>query len=160
MLCCSSSLATYNQHQNKYLVPFPLLRNLYIISHCFNSSGCRALFRCPGPLSARSLTPPSTMGLCWLLHQVFLPKLREQYFLYESLSSGSNLPHAAITEALSPALKLDKAAESKVGISLCLNHASSPIKQQVCNTALSNSLVSCFSTLSFFLLSQVHNLYC
>jgi len=36
-------------------------------------------------------------------------------------TSSSNLPHAAITEALSPALKLDKAAESKgcvVGVGL------------------------------------------
>ena len=76
-------------------------------------------------------------------------------YVCESLSSGSNLPHAAITEALNPALKLDKAAESKVGISLCMNHASSPIKQ-VCNIALFNSLVSCFSTLSLFLLTLVH----
>ena len=55
--------------------------------------------------------------------------------VYESLSSGSNLPHAAITEALSPALKLDKAAESKVGISLGMNHASSPINNK-CATLL------------------------
>merc|ERR1719507_886126 len=36
-------------------------------------------------------------------------------------TSGNGLPHAAITEALTPALKLDKAAESKgcvVGVSL------------------------------------------
>ena len=56
-------------------------------------------------------------------------------YVCESLSSGSNLPHAAITEALSPALKLDKAAESKVGISLCMNHASSPINNK-CATLL------------------------
>ena len=74
----------------------------------------------------------------------------DQYFFYRSLLSGSNLPHAAITEALSPALKLDKAAESKVGISLWMNHASSPIKEQVCNIALLNSQVSWQHTITFF----------
>ena len=79
---------------------------------------------------------PNYLDHATMLHQVFASnQVQVQYFFYWSSLSGSNLPHAAITEALSPALKLDKAAESKVGISFCMNHASSHLNNK-CATML------------------------
>ena len=72
MLCCRSSAAKHNQQRNKYC-------SRTLIRHCIESPGCRVLFRCLGPLPARSSTPPSTMGLCWLLHQVFSQLSRSCY---------------------------------------------------------------------------------
>ena len=78
MLCCRSSAAKNNQHRNKYCWRT-------FTRHCIESPGCRVLFRCLGPLSARSSTPPSTMGLCWLLHQVFSQLSRSCYNAISSI---------------------------------------------------------------------------